>query len=56
MEAVKLSGTILERHLNELNRAETEKLKAVQAYNIMLGNLDDPSEDEDEGEEENNDE
>ena len=45
MESVKRTGTILERHLNELNRAETAKLKAVQDYNIMMGILEDPDDD-----------
>lgn len=49
MEPVKRSGTILERHLNELNRVETAKLKAVQDYNIMMGILEDPGEFDEEG-------
>ena len=46
-----LIGTILEKHLQENARATTETVKAVQDYNIMMGNLEDPSE-EDEMEEE----
>jgi len=52
MEAVRLSGTILERHLNENNRAETARLKSVQEYNIMMGNIEDPSEGEEDEEDE----
>lgn len=32
-------------------RAEAESLKAVQEYNIMMGTLEDPAEDEEEEEE-----
>ena len=45
------SDTILERHLNENARAMAERARAVQEYNIMMGYLEDPSEDEEEGEE-----
>ena len=45
------SDTILERHLNENARALAERANAVQEYNIMMGYLEDPSEeDEEEGE------
>ena len=46
------SDTILERHLNENARALAERARAVQEYNIMMGYLEDPSEEEEgEGEE-----
>ena len=45
------SDTILERHLNENARALAERARAVQEYNIMMGYLEDPNEDEEEGEE-----
>ena len=51
MRIIPLIGTILEKHLQENARATTETVKAVQDYNIMMGNLEDPSE-EDEMEEE----
>lgn len=50
MNPVKLNGTILERHLDELDRAQTAELKAVVDYNIMMGALDDPAADEEEEE------
>lgn len=50
MKIIRLAGTILERHLNENARALAEEMKAVQDYNIMMGNLEDPSEDEEETE------
>lgn len=46
-----IQGSIYERHLAESARAKAEELKALADYNIMMGNLDDPSEDEGEGEE-----
>ena len=48
MEIVRLRGTILERHQNENSRAAAAELKAVTDYNIMMGNLEDPTEEEDE--------
>jgi hypothetical protein len=45
------TDTIYERHLNEIARAQAERAKAVQEYNIMMGYLEDPSEDEEEEEE-----
>lgn len=50
MKAVKLDGTILNRHLDELDRAQTAHVMAVQDYNIMMGILEDPSEDDEEEE------
>lgn len=54
MKPIKLGRTILERHLDELDRAQTARVMAVQDYNIMMGNLEDPSEDEEEKEENGN--
>lgn len=49
--AVPLKGTILERHLEENERAELADLRAVQDYNIMMGNIEDPSEEEEDEDE-----
>ena len=43
MQIIRLIGTICERHLNENARAEIANLKAVTDYNIMMGNIEDPS-------------
>lgn len=51
MEVIKLADAIYERHLNENARAEAAELRAVTDYNIMMGNLEDPAEDEEEEEE-----
>ena len=53
MKIIPLSGTILERHREDVARAEAERVKAVQEYNIMMGLLEDPAE---ENEEDENDE
>ena len=45
MKIIQLIGTILERHQNENTRAMAEDMKAVQDYNIMMGNREDPAED-----------
>lgn len=50
MKAVKLEGTILERHLDENTRAQAAALMATVDYNIMMGNLEDPAEGENEEE------
>jgi hypothetical protein len=44
------SNTPYERKMNEIARAMAAQTKAVQDYNIMMGILDDPSEDEEEDE------
>ncbi|MBQ6403850.1 MAG: hypothetical protein IJI27_08090 [Oscillospiraceae bacterium] len=54
MQIIKTIGSIIERHLNENARAEVVGLNAVVDYNIMMGNIEDPSEDEEESEVENN--
>ena len=48
MKVIPLTSTILDRHLAENARATAEDVKAVQDYNIMMGNLEDPSEEEEE--------
>lgn len=48
MKAIRYSETPYERILDENARAVVAELKAVQDYNIMMGNLEDP---EEEGEE-----
>ncbi len=45
------TDTVYERQLNEIARAQAERAKAVQEYNIMMGYLEDPNEDDEEGEE-----
>lgn len=50
MQIIRKSGTIIERHLNENARAEAAELKAVVDYNIMMGNIEDPSEDDEQEE------
>ena len=45
----RLITTILESRLDENARAEIAMLQAITDYNIMMGNIEDPSE---EGEEE----
>ena len=52
MQIIRRSGTIIERLLNEAARAEAAELRALVDYNIMMGNIEDPSE---ESEDENND-
>ena len=42
-----LAGKIIDRHLNETVRAILEDIKAVQQYNIMMGELRDPTAEED---------
>jgi len=44
MKVVPLIGTVLERHRTDNAREIAENVKAVQDYNIMMGNLEDPSE------------
>lgn len=45
------TDTVYERQLNEIARAQAERAKAVQEYNIMMGYLEDPNEDDEKGEE-----
>ena len=46
MEVHRLTGTIYERHQYENLLAQAAEMKAVQDYNIMMGNLEDPAEDD----------
>lgn len=48
MKIIRLMGTLSERHLNENTRAEVEKSKALTDYNIMMGNLEEPIDEEEE--------
>lgn len=48
MKAIRYSEKPYERILDENARSAVAELKAVQDYNIMMGNLEDP---EEEGEE-----
>lgn len=48
MRTEKLSMTPQQQAEQEYAEALAAKSKAVQDYNIMMGNLEDPSEDEDE--------
>lgn len=52
MRAEKRILSPYERALEENARAAVEDLKAVQEYNIMMGNLEDPSVEEEESEDE----
>ncbi len=42
----RLNGTILERHLLDNVIADASKTEAIFDYNIMMGNIDDPREEE----------
>lgn len=44
--------TPYERKMNEIARAMAAEVKAVQDYNIMMGVLEDPAEDEEDEQEE----
>ena len=48
MKIVRQISSIFERHLTENARAEAAEVKAVMDYNIMMGNIEDPSEEESE--------
>lgn len=48
MQVCHLFGTILERHLNENARAKADNLQSITDYNIMMGILEDPAEEEEE--------
>lgn len=51
MKMIPLLGTIIDRHKTEITREVSENTKAITDYNIMMGNLEDPSEGMDESEE-----
>lgn len=44
MKVIPLNGTILERHITDNAIGRAAELKAVQDYNIMMGNIEDPKE------------
>jgi len=50
MQIIRTNGRIIDRHLNEAARAEAAELKAVVDYNIMMGTIEDPSEDDEQEE------
>lgn len=50
IEVRRLTGTIYERHQYENLLAQAAEMKAVQDYNLMMGNLEDPAEDGEEDE------
>lgn len=52
MKIISLVGTILERLRADNEREKAAKVSAIQEYNIMMGILEDPSEDDEETEEE----
>lgn len=48
MKLIRFTGSLRERHEAENARAAAEELKAMVDYNIMMGNLEDPKEEEEE--------
>ena len=52
MKVEKLGMSIEEMTETEYAKAQAAKARAVQDYNIMMGNLDDPEEDEEDEEDE----
>ena len=48
MRAYRRNISPYERIIDEIAREQIEKVKAVTDYNIMMGVLDDPSEEEEE--------
>lgn len=52
IKIIPLVGTLLERHKADNAKSIAEKVEAIQAYNIMMGLLEDPSEEDEEGDEE----
>ena len=50
MRIEKLADTLEKQAEQEYTEAIAAKAKAVQDYNIMMGNIEDPSEDEEEAE------
>ena len=51
MKVVRPAGTVYEQKMMENLIAEAEDMRAVQDYNLMMGNLEDPYWDDVEGEE-----
>lgn len=51
MKATRFIDSILERHLIDIQNETVEKMQALIDYNIMMGNIEDPAEDEEEPEE-----
>lgn len=50
MEARKRNMSPYERAINDITREHVEEVKAVTDYNIMMGILEDPAEEEEENE------
>lgn len=50
INVIKPSGRIIDRHYDENMRADLADIKAVQDYNIMMGVMEDPGEEEEDGE------
>lgn len=46
MTVERLIGSILDKHIAENARSTAAELKAIAEYNIMMGVLEDPSEEE----------
>lgn len=46
MKIIKKTGTLYERHIMEHVRSVAAEVKAITDYNIMMGTLEDPNEDE----------
>ena len=51
MIAYRRSESPYDRVIDEIAREKIGEVKAVTDYNLMMGNLEDPAEDEEEGEE-----
>lgn len=54
MLIIPLIGTIAERHRTDNAREIADRVQAVQEYNIMMGILEDPNEDDEDEEGEDN--
>lgn len=52
MKAQKRTKSPYEKAMEELEKEKVEEMKAVQDYNIMMGNLEDPAEEEEEEDDE----
>ena len=51
MNAYKRNMSPYERAMDDITREHVAEVKAVMDYNIMMGNLEDPAEEEDEKDE-----
>lgn len=48
MRAYKRSMSPYDRAIDDITREHVEEVKAITDYNIMMGNLEDPTEEEEE--------